>query len=174
MSIYADVSSDLGIAMRDATRSHGPFSVLTDQVGERLAVVGSTVRELTTDVVAEIALAFGNPTAHEPDPALAQITRVLSDAMRRGATPSRADLATAVGLSESRFSHWFRERAGMSMQTYRKWQRLALAVERILDGEPMASAAHLAGFADQAHFIRTFRGMFGINPLAALGARHAP
>lgn len=175
LSVYADVSSSLGVGMRAAAGGRAPVSSLSDRIGGRLAMVGSKAHELSSEVVAEIGAVFGSLTAYEqPDPALVRITRVLTDAIRRGETPSRAELAALAGLSEGRFSHWFRERTGMPMQTYRKWQRLTLAVEHILDGEPMVAAAHHAGFADQAHFVRTFRGMFGINPVAALGAREEP
>ena len=38
------------------------------------------------------------------------------------------------------------------------------AVERMADGASLTEAAHEAGFADSAHFSRTFRRMFGLAP----------
>lgn len=73
-------------------------------------------------------------------------------------------LAQQIALSDSRFSHWFREQTGMPLRSYRKWLRLIVAIEAILDDSSAIDAAHAAGFSDQAHFSRTFLAMFGITP----------
>ena len=44
------------------------------------------------------------------------------------------------------------------------WLRLRRAGEALQAGEAIATAAHHAGFADAAHFTRTFRRMLGIVP----------
>ncbi|HHI92914.1 MAG TPA: AraC family transcriptional regulator [Gammaproteobacteria bacterium] len=77
---------------------------------------------------------------------------------------TRGNLADLVGLSESRFSHWFREQTGMPLRSYRKWLRLIGGIEQVLAGRTLADAAYAAGFADQAHFTRTFVQMFGVKP----------
>ncbi|MFZ6798807.1 helix-turn-helix transcriptional regulator [Undibacterium sp. Di24W] len=77
-------------------------------------------------------------------------------------------LAQQIALSESRFSHWFREQTGMPLRSYRKWLRLIVALEAILDGSNAINAAHAAGFSDQAHFSRTFLAMFGVTPHSLL------
>jgi AraC-like DNA-binding protein len=81
---------------------------------------------------------------------------------------SRHALASAAGLSASRFSHWFREQTGMPVRSYRKWLRLVRGIEQVLAGDRLTDAAHDAGFSDQAHFTRTFVEMFGISPSNAL------
>jgi AraC-like DNA-binding protein len=80
----------------------------------------------------------------------------------------RSELAQQIALSESRFSHWFREQTGMPLRSYRKWLRLIVALEAILDGSSAIDAAHAAGFSDQAHFSRTFLAMFGVTPHSLL------
>ena len=65
-------------------------------------------------------------------------------------------------LSESRFSHLFVEQVGLQFRTYLLWRRLSIAVEQMAAGASLTSAAHEAGFADSAHFSRTFLRMFGI------------
>ena len=170
LSVYADVSSSLGIAMREIAVSLDPIVRVPDRLARRLATIARAEEGLDAGILDAIAGEFSEDEGRAtPDPPLARVADALLDAMRREAFPTRRELASLLGLSESRFSHWFRERAGMPMQTYRKWLRLTRAVERILDGEPMAGASIAAGFADQAHFVRTFRAMFGINPVAALG-----
>lgn len=70
--------------------------------------------------------------------------------------------AALACLSESRFSHLFVEQVGLPFRTYVLWRRLSTAVERMAAGASLTSAAHEAGFADSAHFSRTFLRMFGI------------
>jgi len=77
------------------------------------------------------------------------------------------DAATTACLSESRFSHLFAAEVGLPFRTYLLWRRLMRAVERIAAGTSLTVAAHEAGFADSAHFSRTFHRMFGV-PAAAL------
>ena len=74
-----------------------------------------------------------------------------------------AGLAAGIAcLSESRFSHLFVEQVGLPFRTYVLWRRLSIAVDRMAAGDSLTSAAHEAGFADSAHFSRTFLRMFGI------------
>ena len=78
---------------------------------------------------------------------------------------SRMDLRRAAQiacLSESRFSHLFVEEVGLPFRTYLLWRRLMVAVTGIAAGTSLTNAAHDAGFADSAHFSRTFLRMFGV------------
>lgn len=92
-----------------------------------------------------------------------RIVRVLE---RLAADPDveiTAGLAAGIAcLSESRFSHLFVEQVGLPFRTYMLWRRLSIAVDRMAAGASLTSAAHEAGFADSAHFSRTFLRMFGI------------
>jgi len=75
-----------------------------------------------------------------------------------------AILAKQIGLSESRFIHLFTENAGLPMRRYILWRRVIRTVDAILSGSSLTMAAHQAGFADSAHFSRTFRQTFGLSP----------
>lgn len=81
------------------------------------------------------------------------------------------DAAKAVGLSPSRFMHWFAEVSGLSFRAYVRWLRLQRAVRVLADGSTLTAAAHLAGFADSAHLTRTFIATFGVRPALLRGAR---
>lgn len=78
-----------------------------------------------------------------------------------------AEAAAVACLSDSRFSHLFAAEVGLPFRSYLLWRRLMLAVERISAGSSLTAAAHHAGFADSAHFSRTFHRMFGV-PAASL------
>ena len=75
---------------------------------------------------------------------------------------SVSDAASLACLSESRFSHLFVEQVGLPFRRYLLWKRLEKAVEYLAAGANLTTAAHQAGFADSAHFSRTFQRMFGI------------
>lgn len=81
------------------------------------------------------------------------------------------DAAEAVGLSSSRFMHWFAEASGLTFRAYIRWLRLQRAVRTLSDGSTLTEAAHLAGFADSAHLTRTFVATFGVRPAPLRGAR---
>jgi AraC-like DNA-binding protein len=85
---------------------------------------------------------------------------------------SVAELAQAAGLSESWFSHSFKQHRN---ETPQRWQaRVRLDAARELMADPvlsLADIAHATGFADQAHLSRLFRAAFGEPPSAWRRAR---
>ena len=73
-------------------------------------------------------------------------------------------IAGRVFLSESRISHLFKAEIGIPIQRYLLWYKLAQAAFNIGKGMSLTTAAEEAGFADSAHFSRSFRVMFGLTP----------
>jgi len=88
---------------------------------------------------------------------------------RRGEAISASTAAHATGLSVSRYLHRLRAYTGLPFRPYVRWLRILLAIESVLAGSKLTEAAHAAGFADAAHFSRTFRRHFGAAPLTVLG-----
>lgn len=75
------------------------------------------------------------------------------------------DLARLAGLSESWFAHSFKRATGVPPHRWLRQLRLARA-QRLIEGSdlPLAAVAAEAGFADQAHLTRSFRGLTGQTP----------
>lgn len=106
----------------------------------------------------------GTVTATEPD---ARVREILAWAQAQIDNPlSLADAADLVGLSKGRIRHLFVQQTGLPFRTYLLWLRLMRGLEAFAGGAPLTDAAHGAGFADSAHFSRTFRRMFGTNAAA--------
>ncbi len=115
-------------------------------------------------VSSRLARAAGLPVV---DRRAQQVFAALAGDVHAPGETGRQRLAKLAGLSESRFSHWFREQTGMPLRSYRKWLRLVHGLEQVLGGHNLTVAAYEADFADQAHFSRTFVQMFGVKPSEA-------
>jgi AraC-like DNA-binding protein len=157
----------------------------------RQLVGGEGIVRLPADRSIELLLAG---LWHDPAPSTAEVERVGRDVLRlltgeeetvraldpriqrvvdwisAGAGGERASVTDAAGiacLSASRFSHLFVAEVGLPFRTYLLWRRLMRAVAGMAGGGSLTEAAHAAGFADSAHFSRTFHRMFGL-PAATL------
>ncbi|AHG93671.1 Helix-turn-helix, AraC domain-containing protein (plasmid) [Gemmatirosa kalamazoonensis] len=79
-----------------------------------------------------------------------------------------ADVAAALDISPSHLAHVFTAEVGMPLHRYLLHLRLAVALERLADGEPQLSAVALdLGFATHSHFSAAFRRWCGVTPAAA-------
>lgn len=85
-------------------------------------------------------------------------------------TVSMTEIAEAVHLSPERFRHLFLQETGIRFRPYVLWLRLEVAVALYGAGSSLTEASHAGGFADSAHFSRTFKRMFGVT---AIGVQRA-
>jgi AraC family transcriptional regulator len=91
----------------------------------------------------------------------------LEIAARSADNRSLLELARAVNSSPFHLSRVFREQVGVSIHQYRLRLRLALALDRLLDGsESLSGMAHSLGFSSHSHFTTVFRRTFGVSPSA--------
>lgn len=76
-----------------------------------------------------------------------------------------ADLAATIDLSQTQFSHAFKASTGMPPHRWQMHSRIR-KVQKMLAARDMTliEIANVAGFADQAHFTRVFKGLTGITP----------
>jgi AraC family transcriptional regulator len=115
--------------------------------------------QLGRDLVARMA---GDTRGDSPD---LRVRRMIAQANAQlDGRVSLADVLPTAGLSAGRLSHLFVEQTGLPFRTYLLWLRLTRAVACVAAGASLTQAAHEAGFADSAHFSRTFRRMFGVAP----------
>jgi AraC-like DNA-binding protein len=79
-----------------------------------------------------------------------------------------ADVARALDISPSHLAHVFRAEAGMPLHRWLLHLRLAVALERLADGDAHLSALALdLGFATHSHFSAAFRRWCGVTPAQA-------
>ena len=79
-------------------------------------------------------------------------------------------LAEVAGVSRVHVTRAFGARYGLPPHLYLNAARLRHARRLLLEGDSLADAAAAAGFADQSHFTRRFKGSFGMTPGAWLQA----
>jgi len=77
------------------------------------------------------------------------------------------DAADAVDLSDSRLRALARIQLGVPLSTWLIWRKLELAGQALVTGSTLSTAALSGGFADQAHFSRVMRQMFGVTATSA-------
>jgi AraC-like DNA-binding protein len=128
----------------------------------QLLANGGTIQEAESVCLGLMGIAQPKIERRTVDIRLAKVL----DAVRSGLSePLRAGrLSKIAGVSASWLTHRFGKDLGVSLRRYVLWQRLWSALVTALEGATLTEAAHGAGFADSAHFSRTFRDMFGVAP----------
>ncbi|MBC5786213.1 helix-turn-helix transcriptional regulator [Ramlibacter sp. USB13] len=108
-----------------------------------------------------------------PDATVDRRVAAMCDYIRlhvRDARIELAQVAEAAHLSPERARHLFREQTGLGVRPYVLWTRLNTALHALPEAAQLTAVAHECGFADAAHFTRTFRSMYGIAPSTLLRA----
>lgn len=73
-------------------------------------------------------------------------------------------IASQVFLSASRFIHLFKKETGITYRRMQLWNKLIASIDEISGYNSITELAHAHGFSDSAHYSRTFKQTFGINP----------
>jgi len=115
-----------------------------------------------------LLLRFGERQAAARPPMLAGLGRLqrVRDYMRAHASNdiSIGELAREAGVSRVYLSRAFEKQFGVPPHVYLNAVRLANARQLLLSGMSLATVAVTAGFADQSHFTRRFKGAVGLSP----------
>ena len=92
--------------------------------------------------------------------------RRAADRIRTEATcPMRvADIADAVGMSQTSFHRHFKAITGLSPLAYERHIRLLDAQRRLAAGVPVTFVAYAVGYRSASQFSREYRQMFGVPP----------
>ena len=73
-------------------------------------------------------------------------------------------------LEPARVRRWFKQHHGMTFHAYSRARRLAVAMGRIREGDPVTRAAFDSGYDSLSGFNEAFRKLAGESPTAAAGA----
>jgi AraC-like DNA-binding protein len=151
--------ADQGIATLDRAALQPQVAALAGAFEARAgnAELIALARETSAKIAGSTADAGALPDA--------RITRAVALIRERLAdTIPLSAMAAAANLSPDRFRHLFMRETGVGFRAYLLWQRLDRALAAYIAGNTLTEAAYIGGFADSAHFSRTFKRMFGIAP----------
>ncbi len=173
ISLYADPLSTLGQDLKksldgDAWRGWRKPIFTKIQLDHMIGAAGGG--QLSTGLHSVVAGWLGTRSLGRGavDPRVHHAAEIINaDLSRSHRLPS---IAMDVGISPGRLSVLFRRDLGMAFRAYVQWARVMAAISAVAQGANGTDAAHEVGFADQAHFTRTFRRLFGTSPTGGLSA----
>jgi AraC-like DNA-binding protein len=164
--VFIEPESRTGHALRhrSAVDPVGPGHPVSEVLGDLLPDNWSRAEEAVRRTLSHVGVPDdATPLRWWRHPAVDEAIVRIPDLVDAGALDVD-ELATAVGVSTSRLTHVFSSEIGIPLRSYARWLRLVTATEHLADGCNITEAAHAAGFADAAHFSRTFKEMFGLAP----------
>jgi AraC-like DNA-binding protein len=138
---------------------------------EALAIDGLIV-ELASGLMAGEGLGARPVVSRRVDLTAVERARQFLDAERTRVVRS-TELESITGLTRYDLCRQFRLALGTSPYRYLLMRRLEDARDRIHRGDALVEVACDAGFADQAHFTRTFKAAFGLTPARYRALSHA-
>lgn len=73
------------------------------------------------------------------------------------------EIIELINISQSRFSHLFKEQVGIPLNSYLVMIKLIKAYKYLFDGRNITNAALMAGFNSASHFAATSKDMIGLS-----------
>nr|WP_162946788.1 AraC family transcriptional regulator [Ruegeria sp. EL01] len=163
--------------MRTAYLSTAYLSLPTDL---RVISVSPLAREvlvrLAEDKDGTLQQTLGDVLVHEikqsnieafslPLPANKHIALLAEDLRANPASKkTMTEWANELGLSERNLIRRVRGETGMTFREFRRQTRIIVAIERLIDGQPVTSVALDVGFETPSAFINAFRLVTGKTP----------
>lgn len=103
------------------------------------------------------------PLLPEPAPLDARVARVIA-LLEENPALGVAELAAAVCVSRDRLSHLFTQEMGLPLRKYAQSLKIRAAARYFGRGLSLTQIAAAAGFADSAHFSKTWAQSYGASP----------
>jgi len=168
--IFVEPESRDGRKLQRLCRARGISELDDGAVRSELVALAAAYQSRASDAdlialaSAAIATLAGPASAvrNAGDPRVAHAVEIIR--ARLNESISLGAIASAVHLSPDRFRHLFVEETGVGLRPYVLWLRLERSLGAFVAGSTLTDAAYAGGFADSAHFSRTFKRMFGISP----------
>lgn len=168
--VFVEPESQEGRRLQRRYGNDGIVALPSGTLGQQILGLAAAYQKRASDAaliaLARAAIAALSGAIPEPgslpDPRIARAVGLIRSRLS-GPIPLGA-MASAVHLSPDRFRHLFMKEIGVGFRSYLLWKRLESSLAAYVAGETLTEAAHTGGFADSAHFSRTFRKMFGLAP----------
>jgi AraC-like DNA-binding protein len=167
--LYLDAESDMANKIRAKYLSAADICSTEIKIGDHVnpgelerCLIEPNPEILATLIERLIVRLAGQPEKPVRDERVDKIVKIL--ASDTGENADISDLAKAVYLSESRLRSLFREKTGVPLHRYIIWNRIMMAIGKIVNGSSVQDAAVECGFTDNSHFHKLLLKMFGVIP----------
>ena len=165
-SRFAAEADELGVTDRELKPLAGRLPAYWRALTLSYALAHGTALEQATlwlELVHELLQVASSPIRNRAEPFAIRLAEEYLRA-HYAETVSLDDLAFQVGLNKYYLVRAFRKTVGVPPHTYQIQLRIAEAKLQLAAGRPASEIAVMLGFADQSHFVRTFRRYVGIAP----------
>jgi transcriptional regulator GlxA family with amidase domain len=168
--IFVDPESRQGRRLQQRHQHQGIAALRTVAIEQGISDLAAAFRARTSDAALierarAIVDTLAGPISEASDATDERIARAVRLVRERiGESIPLGKIASAVNLSPDRFRHLFVAETGVTFRVYVLWLRLEQSLAAYVSGQSLTEAAFIGGFADSAHFSRTFRRMFGLAP----------
>ncbi|GAB6090587.1 hypothetical protein JCM12856_21800 [Spirochaeta dissipatitropha] len=167
-SLLIDPSSDDGRQVRKQYLLNSDTPIVQLQLaateiglkGLKESMSIQSIRELSHNLL-ELLHCFPTTAEHKPDGRIQNVLVYIQES--RSPVLSASDAAQIASLSVSRFLAVFRQQTGLPFRNFLLMQKLIRGIHLLEETRSFTEAAHTAGFADAAHFTRTFKNSTGMN-----------
>ena len=75
-----------------------------------------------------------------------------------------ADIAEKFHISAPYLSAVFKQYVGVTVNSYLRAKKIAVAKELLRDGQSVSYACYASGFSDSSYFIKVFKACTGVTP----------
>lgn len=162
--VHIDPFSQQGLKL---TNKNEPFKQLTplqvETVTELLGNWFSDERNeesKTVQIIDEIVCKIGYSSNIKIDERI----KLSIETIRQSEEITLKKIAEQSYLSTYRFSHLFKQQTGISFREFVLYTKLVKSLKAVYQNQNLTHSSYAGGFADQAHFTRTYYKAFGILP----------
>lgn len=166
--LMAALPATVSLPIRD-TETRALLDLFLAEAGGQRCGSGKVLERLAEVLVIRLMRQQIERGAAEPgvlaglaDPRLSRVISAVHE--DPGRAWSNADLATAAGMSLSRFADAFRTTVGETPQSYLRRWRMTLARQDMDRGARVQTVARRYGYASSEALARAFHRQFGVNP----------
>lgn len=170
LSLLFVKTSDYAYTMEQKLLQGSPYVVLDEKIAKQVCDIVTNYYEMPDavknardmDALVLEACMISNLEKRNYDERIQEAIRTI-ESVETIDSEIIARLSKQACLSQSRFSHLFKEETGMSLASYLSFEKLRKTYHYLLDGENITNCCMKAGFDTPSHCAATCKKMFGVS-----------